>query len=226
MGPVTTDPAKAKPVKTARTAKTAKASAAKTAAAKSAAQEQGAAKAGTGPSVDRVPPKAAPQTGNGSGVGGGTGGGGASSVTRWVLLLVAGGLGVLVGAIGSFAHRATATVAGVAWPTGLFFALCGLVGLLLGLGELLEAGPSRGWRPSRLAGLSCASAGWLLALLWLTYLGPPPSTARKGDVILANDWRSLAFLFGGMMLATAAVYRAWVANLNVRLAAHSNHSKG
>jgi hypothetical protein len=179
--------------------------------------------------VNSVSPKTVPQAGSadvGTGAGAGSGGSGvAASATRWVLLLVAGGLGVVVGTIGSFAHRATATVAGVAWPTGLFFAFCGLVGLLLGLGELLAAGPATSWRPSRLAGLSCAAAGWLIALLWLTYLGPPPSAARKGDVVLANDWRSLAYLFGGMMLATAAVYRAWVANLNVRLAAHSNHPK-
>jgi hypothetical protein len=136
------------------------------------------------------------------------------------LLLVVAALGIVVGTIGSFAHRATATVGGVALPTGLFFAFCGLIGLLLALGELLGVGPPRSWRPTRLAAVSIASAGWLLALLWLTYLGPPPTAARKGDVILANDWRSLAFLFGGMLLATTAVYRAWVANLTARLAAH------
>ena len=148
-------------------------------------------------------------------------GGASAAVVRWVLLLIVGAFGVVVGAVGSFAHRATATAAGVAWPTGLFFAFCGLIGLLLGLGELLVVGPPRSWRPTRLSAVTVASAGWLLALLWLTYLGPPPTGARKGDVILANDWRSLAFLFGGMVLATTAVYRAWVANLAARLAAHS-----
>jgi hypothetical protein len=160
---------------------------------------------------DGAPPQAAPNTA----------GDAASGVARWILLLVAAALGVVVGAIGSFAHRAEATAFGVAWPTGLFFAFCGLIGLLLALGELLPTAAPRSWRPSRLPAVACAAAGWLLALLWLTYLGPPPSAARKGDVILANDWRSLAYLFGGMLLATVAVYRAWVANLAERLAAHS-----
>jgi Family of unknown function (DUF6113) len=160
---------------------------------------------------DGAPPQTAPTTA----------GDAASGVIRWILLLVAAALGVIVGAVGSFAHRAEVTAFGVTWPTGLFFAFCGLVGLMLALGELLPVTASRSWRPSRLSGVACAAAGWLLALLWLTYLGPPPSASRKGDVILANDWRSLAYLFGGMLLATAAVYRAWLANLAEKLAAHS-----
>lgn len=201
---MTTDPAKAKPM----SASAAKTSAAKTSAAKT---SPGTTGAGSAAERDGAPPQTAPTTA----------GDAASGVTRWILLLVAAALGGIVGAIGSFAHRAEATAFGVAWPTGLFFAFCGLVGLLLALGELLPAALSRSWRPSRLSGLACAAAGWLLALLWLTYLGPPPSAVRKGDVILANDWRSLAYLFGGMLLATVAVYRAWVANLAAKLAAHS-----
>jgi hypothetical protein len=201
---VTTDPAKAKPMT---------ASAAKTSPGKTSPGETNTGDTSTGktPARDGAPPQTAPTTA----------GDAASGVIRWILLLVAAGLGVIVGAIGSFAHRATATAFGVAWPTGLFFSFCGLVGLMLALGELLPNAASRSWRPSRLSGVACAAAGWLLALLWVTYLGPPPSAARKGDVILANDWRSLAYLFGGMLLATVAVYRAWVANLAEKLAAHS-----
>ena len=139
--------------------------------------------------------------------------------SRWALLLVAVLLGVAVGTFGSFGHRASATWLGVSWPTGLLVAFAGLVGLLLGVGELLEAGAPASWRPTRLSALGWTSAGWLLALLWLTYLGPPPSLASKGDVVLANDWKSLVYLLGGMGVVTAAVYRAWAASLTARLAA-------
>ena len=150
---------------------------------------------------------------------------------RWALLLVAVLLGAAVGALGSFGHRASATWLGVSWPTGLVLCFGGLIGLLLGIGELLEAGGPGSWQPTRLSAVSWASAGWLLALLWLTYLGPPPSFARKGDVVLANDWKSLAYLLGGMVLVTVAVYRSWVAALSVRLAARTGapggvHPKG
>ncbi len=150
---------------------------------------------------------------------------------RWTLLLGAVVFGVAVGTLGSFGHRESATWLGVSWPTGLALSFGGLIGMLLGLGELLEAGVARSWRPTRLAALGWASTGWLLALLWLTYLGPPPSLARKGDVILANDWKSLAYLLGGMLVVTAAVYRAWAATLTARLAGHTGapgsvHPKG
>jgi hypothetical protein len=162
---------------------------------------------------------------------------------RWMLLLLIAAFGVGVGALGSFGHRADATWLGVSWPAGLLLCFGGLVGLLLGVGELLEAGAARSWQPTRLSALGCASAGWLLALLWLTYLGPPltltpghhvavaKTLARKGDVILANDWKSMAYLLGGMALVTAAVFRAWAATLTARLGARpgapgSVHPKG
>lgn len=201
MGAVKTDPADAKPSGAAKPGGPAKTAPASADTAKTNTAKTGGA-----------PPQAASTTATG---------GAAAAVVRWVLLLLIGALGVVVGVIGSFAHRATATAAGVAWPTGLFFAFCGLLGLLLGLGELFGVGPARSWRPSRLSAVGVASAGWLIALLWLSYFGPPPTGTRKGDVVLANDWRSLAFLFGGMVLATTAVYRAWVANLAARLEAHS-----
>jgi hypothetical protein len=151
--------------------------------------------------------------------------------SRWALLLLAVAFGAAVGTLGSFGHRESATWLGVSWPTGLVLGFCGLIGLLLGLGELLGAGVPASWRPSRLSALGWASTGWLLALLWLTYLGPPPSLARKGDVVLANDWKSLAYLLGGMAVVTAAVYRAWVAALSARLAGRTGapggvHPKG
>ncbi|HXR73507.1 DUF6113 family protein [Actinocrinis sp.] len=134
-------------------------------------------------------------------------------VSRWFLLLAAAAAGVVVGGLGSFGHRATAANV----PTGLVLCLGGLVGLLLGLSELAPGAPDS-WRPTRLSAVSCASAGWLLALIWLTYLGPPFTFARKGDVILPNDWKSITYLLGGMALIVTAAYRAWLASLNARLA--------
>ncbi len=143
---------------------------------------------------------------------------------RWYLLLLITALGVVVGGLGSFGHRASATWLGVSWPTGLVLCLGGLVGLLLGLSELLAPIPTDRLWPTRLSAVCCASAGWLLALIWLTYLGPPTTFASKGDVILPNDWKSIAFLLGGMALIVAAAYRAWLASLNARLAQHSGGS--
>lgn len=130
-----------------------------------------------------------------------------------VLCLLAGGG---VGLIGSFCHRDRAQLLGLSWPVGLLYAFAGLIGLFLALGEL--PGLARSWQPGRLAAVFSASAGWLLAVLWVTYLGPPPHFALKGDVILANDWISITYLVGGMILATAAVYRAWLGVLELKLA--------
>jgi hypothetical protein len=145
-------------------------------------------------------------------------------LSRAGLLVLSAALGAAVGFFGSFGHRAEATWLGVAWPTGLALALGGLVGLLLGVGELLGPEPADSWRPTRLSAVGCISAGWLLALLWLTYFGPPPSFARKGDAVLPDDWRSLAYLLGGMALVTAAMYRAWVDTLAARISARSGTS--
>jgi hypothetical protein len=138
-------------------------------------------------------------------------------ILRWSATLAAGLLGFAVGAVGSFEHRASATWLSTAWPTGLLLSLGGFCGLLLGLGELTGIRIPPGRTPSRVAALGTASAGWLIAVVWLTYVGPPFSFAVKGDVILANDWKSMSFLIGGMVLATLAVYRSWVADLAVRL---------
>jgi hypothetical protein len=176
---------------------------------------QDAVSEGALPSPRSTPPAAAPAASAA-----------AERPARWALLLAAFLLGGAVGTFGSFGHRASATVLGVAWPTGLAICLGGLVGLLLGVGELLEPGRPGSWRPSRLAALSWASVGWLLALLWLTYVGPPPSLARKGDVVLANDWKSVCYLFGGMAAVVVFTYRAWAASLTARLAQHGAAAKG
>lgn len=131
-----------------------------------------------------------------------------------IVLCLLAGLGV--GLIGAFCHRDRAELFGVSWPVGLGYAFAGLGGLLLALSEL--PGLSTGWRPGRLAAAAAAAVGWLLAVLWVTYVGPPPHFALKGDVILANDWISITYLIGGMALATAAVYRAWLGVLELKLA--------
>lgn len=144
---------------------------------------------------------------------------------RWYLLVMIAALGVVVGVLGSFGHRASATWLGVNWPTGLILCFGGLIGLLLGLSELLAAPADRLW-PTRLSAIGCASAGWLLALIWLTYLGPPTTFQSKGDVILPNDWKSITYLVGGMAVIVVAAYRAWLASLNERLAQHRGGSAG
>lgn len=151
-----------------------------------------------------------------------------TTIGRWSLTLPAALLGLAVGGIGSFEHRAGVTLGGLTLPTGLLLSLGGLCGLLLGVGELtgVREGGSAGLRPSRMAALGCAAAGWLVAVVWFTYIGPPPAFAVKGDVILANDWKSTAFLFGGMVLITAAIYRAWTADLAARLAARAGGGSG
>jgi len=146
-------------------------------------------------------------------------------VSRWLLLVAAAAAGVVVGGLGSFGHRSSATWLGVSWPTGLLLCFGGLIGLMLALSEL-SPGVPQSWRPTRLSAISCASAGWLVALIWLTYLGPPITFARKGDVILPNDWKSIMYLLGGMALIVTAAYRAWLASLNARLAQRPGGSGG
>lgn len=135
---------------------------------------------------------------------------------RWgltVLFLLA---GLVVGLIGSFCHRDQAVLFGRSWPVGLVYAFAGQIGMFLALAEL--PGLTRGWRPGRLGAVGAGAVGWVLAVIWATYLGAPPHFALKGDVILANDWISITYLIGGMVLATAAVYRAWLGVLELKLA--------
>jgi len=141
----------------------------------------------------------------------------AMQAARWGLLVLALAAGAGVGFLGAFSHRDQAVWLGVSWPVGLFYVVAGMAGLFLALAEL-PAQPGPVWLPSRLAASGVAGFGWLVALLAVTYLGPPPSFALKGDVILADDWISMAYLIGGMALVTTAVYRAWLAVLEARLA--------
>jgi len=143
----------------------------------------------------------------------------ADHVVRILLLVILVACGVAVGTVGSFLHRAELSTGTLAWPDGLVLSLGGLVGLLLGLGELLPVlSGSRAGAPGRLPGLGAAAAGWVLAVIWLSYVGPPFSFQSKGDVVLANDWLSTAYLIAGMALATFFLYRAWIAALDAKLA--------
>ena len=143
----------------------------------------------------------------------------ADRLARTVLLVLLFAGGLAVGTVGSFFHRAEFSTGSLAWPDGLLLSLGGLIGLLLGLTELLPvASDARATVPGRLPGLAAVAVGWVIAVIWLTYVGPPFSFANKGDVILANDWISMAYLIVGMALATLFLYRAWMAALDVKLA--------
>ena len=167
----------------------------------------------------------------------------ADRVAHILLLVLVLAAGLAVGTVGSFFHRAEFYTGSLAWPDGLLLSLGGLVGLLLGLLELLPVATDEratvnaravgtvnaravgtvnaravGTVPARLPGLAAAGAGWVIAVIWLTYVGPPFSFANKGDVILANDWISMAYLIVGMALTTLFLYRAWIASLDAKLA--------
>lgn len=145
----------------------------------------------------------------------------ANQACRIGLLVLCLLVGVAVGTVGSLLHRAElgGTNGSGGFPDGLLLSLGGLVGLLLGLGELTRPAPAAHSRyPGRLGALSAAATGWVIAVIWLTYLGPPTSFRAKGDVVLANDWLSMTFLIAGMAVCTAFLYKAWIATLDVRLA--------
>jgi cyanate permease len=143
----------------------------------------------------------------------------ADRVANLLLLLLVLAAGLAVGTVGSFFHRAEFYTGSIGWPDGLLLSLGGLVGLLLGLLELLPVThDERATVPARLSGLAAAGAGWVVAVIRLTYVGPPFSFANKGDVILANDWISMAYLILGMALTTVFLYRGWIASLDAKLA--------
>lgn len=129
-------------------------------------------------------------------------------------------IGLAVGTVGSFFHRAE--LGGVngsgGFPDGLLLSLGALVAILLVLGEFTApAPPPESPVAGRLGALGSAAAGWVVAVMWLAYVGPPWTLRVKGDAVVANDWRSIAFLIAGMALATAFLYKAWIATLDVRL---------
>jgi hypothetical protein len=143
----------------------------------------------------------------------------ADSILRILLLVLLLAAGLAVGTVGSFYHRAEFSTGSLAWPDGLLLSLGGLVGLMLGLTELLPvANEARATLPARLPALGAVGVGWVVAVIWLTYIGPPFSFQNKGDVVLANDWISMAYLIIGMALTTVFLYRAWIASLDVKLA--------
>jgi hypothetical protein len=143
----------------------------------------------------------------------------ADRVARILLLVILLAAGLAVGTVGSFLHRAEFSTGSVNWPDGLVLSFGGLVGLLLGLTGLLPVlSGAQPALPARLPGLGCAAAGWVIAVIWLTYAGPPFSFANKGDVILANDWLSIGYLIIGMALATYFLYKAWMTSLDAKLA--------
>ena len=142
----------------------------------------------------------------------------AAGVSRVLVLLLLLVLGLAVGTVGSFLHRAEFATGATSWPDGLLLSLGGLVGLLLGAGALLPVLSARSsMLPARLGGVGCAAGGWVIAVIWLTYVGPPFSFQNKGDVLLANDGLSMAFLIVGMALATFLLYRAWIDSLDAKL---------
>jgi uncharacterized BrkB/YihY/UPF0761 family membrane protein len=143
----------------------------------------------------------------------------ADRLTRILLSVLLLAAGIAVGTVGAFLHRAEFNTGSVAWPDGLLLSLGGLVGLLLGTSELLPVLPTpRRTLPTRLPGMALAAVGWVIAVIWFSYIGPPFTFASKGDVILANDWISMSFLIVGMALATFFLYRAWIAALDAKLA--------
>jgi hypothetical protein len=93
--------------------------------------------------------------------------------------------GAVAGLLGSFAHRYA--------PYGLPAGLC----LAVGLTAAVYATAGLGTR-SRLV-VGAAVAGWLLAVLPLTVRRP------EGDLVVAQSWLGLVWLFGGVLLAGLAL---------------------
>ena len=108
---------------------------------------------------------------------------------RLLLHAVLLGLGVLVGALGSFVHAQV--VAGV--PVGLLcaYALTAAALATAGLASRSRSGPA------------ATAAGWLLALLLLS--APRP----EGDLVVAGDLPGYAWSLGGLVLAAVAVAAPW-----------------
>lgn len=103
---------------------------------------------------------------------------------RAILLLLLGvGLGIL-GAI----------VAAARWHLGSLTIPVGLVVVLAALPPIARA--AAWWVTSRLGALA-VGGGWLVATLVLG------STSPSGDVLLVNNWQSIAYLSGGSLILAA-----------------------
>ena len=98
----------------------------------------------------------------------------------------AGLLGVVLGVVGTVVHRAIS-------PWGLVLALLAI----LVLGVLLRAW--QGWSGMLAGAMGVFTATWLLG-----------TTGPGGDVLIAADWRGLAWFCGALVVGLAAVMpRRW-----------------
>ncbi|MFM9134491.1 MAG: hypothetical protein ACKOT0_03510, partial [bacterium] len=96
--------------------------------------------------------------------------------------------GVAIGLLAGFLHAVRTPVGGFSVPGGAVLAL-GLVVLLVRAAVDLSRGRWAGW---------WAFAGWLAATVALSVEGP------GGDLVVSAGARPLAYLFGGVVLGSAA----------------------
>lgn len=96
--------------------------------------------------------------------------------------------GIAVGLLAGFLHALRTPVGGFSVPWGVVVALALVVLLVRGAVELTR-GRWAGW---------WAFAGWLLATVALSVEGP------GGDLVISAGARPLAYLFGGVILGSAA----------------------
>lgn len=96
--------------------------------------------------------------------------------------------GLLLGLVAGFLQAARTTILGITWPWGLLVAL----GLLLVLIRAsIEAQRSRG-------------AGWLVFAGWLAMTLALAIESPWGDLVISSGGRQLAYLFGGVVVGSAA----------------------
>jgi hypothetical protein len=116
-------------------------------------------------------------------------------------------IGVIVGLVGTVAHRATPL--GIALPGGF-----GL-GFVLALITVLAAGIlSRAW--GGMAGLLGYGIGWVVVVQLLSLQGP------GGDVLVPSQPVGYAWIYGGLVVVAAVAFlpRSWFSERPVRPALH------